>query len=128
MLGYGIAFYGNDVNLRESRTTATLVLVVVGLWVLVLLARPFNWWKTLLVGSMVLAVALIVAVPALSDFYALELPPDDVLAEAGLVALGAIVLLEVGWRASRVVGRRRSHGVDDDAEGTSEPATASRAS
>ncbi len=128
MLGYGIAFYGNDVNLRESRTTATLVLVVVGLWVLVLQARPFNWWKTLLVGSMVLAVALIVAVPALSDFYALELPPDDVLVEAGLVALGAIVLLEVGWRASRVVGRRRSHGVDDDAEGTSEPATASRAS
>ena len=34
----------------SPRTSATLVLVAVGLWVLVILARPFNWWKTLLVG------------------------------------------------------------------------------
>ena len=47
----------------EARTTATLVLIAVGLWVLVIQARPFNWWKTLLVASMVGAVALIMVVP-----------------------------------------------------------------
>jgi cation-transporting ATPase E len=85
--------------------------------VLVIQARPFNWWKTLLVASMVGVVAVILAVPALRDFYAVQLPPADVLGEAAIVAGVAIVLLEVGWRFSRVIGSRRSFGavVDDDA-------------
>jgi cation-transporting ATPase E len=108
LIAYGLARYGNDLSLRESRTTAALVLIAVGLWVLVLQARPFNWWKTVLVGSMIGAVAIILAVPALRDFYALQLPPADVLVEAGIVAVAAIALLEVGWRLSRVVAHRRS--------------------
>ena len=62
---YGIARYGHDLPTREVRTTSALVLIAVALWVLVLQARPFNWWKTLLVASMVGAVALILVVPAL---------------------------------------------------------------
>jgi cation-transporting ATPase E len=107
-VSYGIARYGHHLSLIESRTTATLVLIAVGLWVLVLQARPFNWWKALLVGAMVGSVAVIMVVPALRDFYALELPPPRVVAEASLVAGVAIVLLEVGWRLSRVVANRRS--------------------
>jgi cation-transporting P-type ATPase E len=108
LVSYGIARYGHDVPVVESRTTATLVLVAVGLWVLVLQARPFNWWKTLLVGAMVAAVALIMAIPPLRDFYALQFPPPEVVVEAAIVAGVAIVLLEVGWRLSRVVASRRS--------------------
>ena len=77
------------------------------LWVLVIQARPFNWWKTVLVGSMVGCVALIMVIPPLRDFYALEFPPADVVFEASIVAVAAIVLLEVGWRLSRVVAHRR---------------------
>jgi cation-transporting ATPase E len=83
--------------------------VVVGLWVLVLQARPFNWWKTLLVASMIGSVVVILLVPAFRDFYALEIPPADVLLEAAAVAGGAVALLEVGWRFSRVVGQRRDY-------------------
>ncbi|MEX1009458.1 MAG: HAD-IC family P-type ATPase [Acidimicrobiia bacterium] len=107
LVSYGVARFGHDLVLIEARTTATLVLVVVGLWVLVIQARPFNWWKTLLVGAMAGSVALILAIPGLRDFYALQLPPDDVLVEAGIIAGIAIVLLEVGWRLSRVVANRR---------------------
>jgi cation-transporting ATPase E len=107
LASYGIARYGHDLSLRESRTTAALVLIAVGMWVLVLQARPFNWWKTLLVGSMIACVALIMIVPALRDFYAMQLPPADVAAEGAIVAAIAIALLEVGWRFSRVVGSRR---------------------
>ena len=72
-----MARYGHDLNVREIRTTSALVLIAVALWVLVLQARPFNWWKTVLVASMVGAIAmLILAVPGLRDFYAVELPPD----------------------------------------------------
>jgi cation-transporting ATPase E len=80
----------------------------VGLWVLVILARPFNWWKTVLVASMAGCVALILVVPWLRDFYALQFPPPEVVVEAGIVAATAIALLEVGWRLSRVVANRRA--------------------
>jgi cation-transporting ATPase E len=112
---YGIARYGHDLPTREVRTTSALVLIAVALWVLVLQARPFNWWKTLLVASMVGAVILILVVPAFRDFYAVQLPPAEVLGEAAIVAGVAIVLLEVGWRFSRVIGSRRNFGdVADD--------------
>ncbi|HEY7105017.1 MAG TPA: HAD-IC family P-type ATPase [Acidimicrobiia bacterium] len=104
---YGIARYSDDLSVRESRTIAALVLIAVGLWVLVIQARPFNWWKGLLVGAMVGAVALILAIPALADFYAVKLPPGHVVVEAAIIAGVAIVLLEVGWRLSRVVANRR---------------------
>jgi cation-transporting ATPase E len=110
------------------RTTSALVLIAVALWVLVLQARPFNWWKTLLVASMVGAVIVILVVPPLRDFYAVQLPPADVLGEAAIVAGIAIVLLEVGWRFSRVIGSRRSFGevVDEDHTDEEELARASR--
>ncbi len=116
MVSYGVARFGYDLSVLESRTTATLVLVAVGLWVLVLQARPFNWWKTLLVGAMVGAVAIIMAVPWLRDFYALKLPPPEVVVEGAIIAGVSIALLELGWRFSRVIGSRRNFDevVDDD--------------
>jgi cation-transporting ATPase E len=115
LVAYGIARYGHDLPTREVRTTSALVLIAVALWVLVLQARPFNWWKTILVASMVGAVAVILLVSAFRDFYAVQLPPADVLGEAAIVAGVAIVLLEIGWRASRVITSRRDFGeVTDD--------------
>jgi cation-transporting ATPase E len=116
LIMYGIARYGHDLPTREVRTSSALVLIAVALWVLVLQARPFNWWKTLLVASMVGSIVLILVIPPLRDFYAVQIPPADVLGEAAIVAGVAIVLLEVGWRFSRVIGSRRSFGtVVDDA-------------
>jgi hypothetical protein len=57
---------------------------------------------------MIGAVALILVITPLRDFYALQLPPPDVIVEASIVAGSAIVLLEIGWRLSRVVANRRS--------------------
>jgi cation-transporting ATPase E len=115
---YALAFYverldKSGTGLRESRTAATLVLVVVGLWVLVLLARPFTLWKAALVGTMAGAIAVILAVPGLRDFYALRIPDTQMLGEVALIAAAAVLLLEIGWRASRVIQRYRT----DAAEG-----------
>ncbi|MFI5048208.1 MAG: HAD-IC family P-type ATPase, partial [Acidimicrobiia bacterium] len=109
IVSYWLARYANDLSVQESRTTAAIVLSVVGLWVLVLQARPFNWWKTLLVASMAGSIAVILVVPALRDFYALQIPPADVAVEAAIVAGIAVVLLEVGWQFSRVVAQRRNY-------------------
>ncbi len=107
LVAYAIARYGHDLNNREIRTTSALVLIAVGLWVLVIQARPFNWWKSLLVASMAGSIAVILAVGFIRDFYAVEMPPANVLLEASGVALVAIILLEVAFRLSRVVGARR---------------------
>ncbi len=104
---YWLTRFEEDLPLKQARTTTALVLVAIGLWVLVILARPFNWWKALLVGSMAGCVAFILAIGFLRDFYALETPDVRVLGEAALIAVAGILLLEIGWRASRRFGRRR---------------------
>jgi cation-transporting ATPase E len=91
----------NDVPLDEARTVATVVLLVYGLWILALLARPFNWWRGLLVGAMVLAFVLVLAIPPLADFYALKLPDWDVVAEALVLDVVAAALLHVALRFTR---------------------------
>ena len=133
-MSYGIARFGYDLSLRESRTTATLVVVVVGLWVLVLQARPFVWWKTLLVVAMILSVAVIMVVPGLRDFYALQFPTAEVIVAAAVIAAASVVLLEVGWRFSRVVGRKWAKSgadtepdPDPDSDADPDAARASRA-
>jgi cation-transporting ATPase E len=108
LVTYAIARYSHDLSTREVRTSSALVLIAVGLWVLVIQARPFNWWKSLLVASMVGSIAVILAWPWARDFYAVELPPADMLLEASAVAAVAIVLLEVAFRLSQVVGSRRN--------------------
>jgi Ca2+/H+ antiporter len=87
----------------------------------VLQARPFtplhtNGWKAILVATMAGAVAMILLVPAFRDFYAVQLPPAEVLGEAAIVAAVAIALLEIGWRFSQVITHRRNFDevADDD--------------
>lgn len=104
------------ITLAQSRTAATLVLAVVGLWVLGELARPFNWWKKLLMASMIFALLMVIAIPWSREFFALVLPPWQYLLEAAGIAAGAIVILElvwryVGWREHSIeVRRERAEG------------------
>jgi cation-transporting ATPase E len=94
---YGVTRNIEDVTLDEARTTATLVLLVVGLWVLGILARPITPYRGTLVGSMVGLFVLILAFPASREFYALEIPPHDALIAGLLIAAIACALLEFAW-------------------------------
>jgi cation-transporting ATPase E len=90
------------VSLTEARTTATLVLCAVGLRVLSLLARPFTAALVTLEASMVAALGVVIGVPGFRRFFALEIPPLEVVATAAGVAVAAALLLEAGrWVVSR---------------------------
>jgi cation-transporting ATPase E len=95
-----------DVSLLQARTTATLVLFAVGLWVLTILARPFTGPREALALSMAAAFAVVMAVPGLRDFFALEIPPVRVLLTAVAIAAAAAVLLEMGRRVALAWERR----------------------
>jgi cation-transporting ATPase E len=103
--GYALAIDVEDLPIEEARTTATMVMFSVALWVLSILARPFNAWRLWLVTSMGGAFLVILAVPPLRDYFELTIPPLVVtLAAIGIAAI-ACGVLEVGWRAAGWVDR-----------------------
>ena len=96
---YALARSAYDVSLAEARTAATITLLGAGLWVLGLLARPFTPLRALLVATMAGAFAGALAIPAVRDFFALELPPLKVDLVVAAVVVIADAVLELGWRA-----------------------------
>jgi cation-transporting P-type ATPase E len=86
------------INLAEARTMATLAVATVGFMVLIIQAQPFNWWRALLVMSMITAFAIMISVPYFQAFFALDLPDLKVIAQTLVVAGAAVVGLELLWR------------------------------
>jgi cation-transporting ATPase E len=96
LVAYQVADVAN-VPQDQARTTAALALAGLGLVVLALAARPLNPLRRLLLAAMAAGFAVVLAVPWLRGFFALDLPPARVaLAAAGLVAvLGAALAVTV---------------------------------
>ena len=86
----------------EARTAATVVAMVIGLGVLILVARPLQPWKVALVGAMGGLFALIMAVPATRDFFELTIPAET-LAES--IVIGVVAAVAVAW-VTGVTSRR----------------------
>ncbi|MFQ5516981.1 MAG: HAD-IC family P-type ATPase, partial [Acidimicrobiia bacterium] len=63
-----------DVSLVESRTIATIVLACIGLFALVIVSRPFNVMRRILIGVMGLVIFFSVASPTWRTFFELNLP------------------------------------------------------
>src|SRR5207248_8354837 len=98
-----------DVSLDEARTAATLALFGVGLWVLVILARPVGAARKPLAWGMGIAFLVVLALPWSRDYFALDTPPFlIVLATFGLVVIGGFVLegseKAADWIWARVKG------------------------
>jgi cation-transporting P-type ATPase E len=96
LVAYQVADVAN-VPQDEARTTATLALAGLGLVVLALAARPLNRPRRLLLLAMAGAFAVVLGVPFLRVFFALDLPPAPVaLAALALDAvLGGLLTLVV---------------------------------
>jgi cation-transporting ATPase E len=88
-----------------GRTTATLVVLVVSLWTLLVLARPLKGWKLALVAVMAGVAALVVAVPALGNGIFLLSPTPLRVGVALAVGAAGAVLVELSYRAvERLLG------------------------
>ncbi|MBT8203350.1 MAG: HAD-IC family P-type ATPase [Acidimicrobiia bacterium] len=122
-VAYWLARDQPDVALDEARTTATLVLVLVGLFILAVISRPFNPARRTLILSMGLILALVFAIPASRVFFALDFPPMIVLTSAVGVAsmTGALMfasLRAVEWTvmAPQVLRSRRVQRLEQKVE------------
>jgi cation-transporting ATPase E len=90
-----------DVGSKEARTVAFIALLIVALYVLVILARPFTTFRAALVVAMIGGATAVFVIPPLRDLIDLRLPGTDLL----LVAFGCAV---VGCVAIELVARGRS--------------------
>jgi cation-transporting ATPase E len=88
-----------DGGVPGARTTATIIVLIVSLWTLLVLARPLKGWKLALVATMAGTAALVVAVPALGhDIFLLSVTPLRVGVALAIGAVGS-VLVELSNRA-----------------------------
>lgn len=88
---------------EELRTGSTLILAIVGLWVLTVLSRPIDGWKILIIGAMMVGLVLVYAIPFVSDFLQFTDPSLTttllVLAASGVAIAGIEVVRFVHRRA-----------------------------
>ncbi|MFI5977983.1 HAD-IC family P-type ATPase [Streptomyces sp. NPDC051452] len=85
-------------SLGAETSAATLTLFLVSMWVLAIIARPYTWWRVLLVAAMGAAFVVVLAVPALQSFFALKLVGMAMPWTAVGVAVVASALLELAWK------------------------------
>ncbi|MEU5309195.1 HAD-IC family P-type ATPase [Streptomyces sp. NPDC021562] len=91
------SYTGGD-SLDAETSAATLTLFLVSMWILAIVARPYTWWRVVLVASMGVAFVCVLAVPALQSFFALKLVGVVMPWTAVGVAVVASVLLEFLWK------------------------------
>ncbi|THA55821.1 HAD-IC family P-type ATPase [Streptomyces sp. A1136] len=85
-------------SLEAETSAATLTLFLTSMWVLVIIARPYTWWRIALVGAMGGAFLLVLVVPWLQEFFQLRLEGTVVPWTAVAVAAAASVLIEFAFR------------------------------
>lgn len=102
-----------------DRTAALITLCVVTMWVLLVVAKPYVWWKVALVGAMATALTGVMLVPFARAFFALDVSdPSKVSLALTVGAVGALLVTVV-----RIVDDRFL----SDGRGVDEPALSSRA-
>jgi cation-transporting ATPase E len=99
-----------DVACWEPGTGATITLLTVFFWILIVLARPFVLWKALLVGAMIGLAVLAFVVPVARTFFNFYAPSALVWQSLVIGLVGAAVV-ELIYRLSPSV--RHAHHVPD---------------
>ncbi|MGW6426733.1 cation-translocating P-type ATPase [Nocardia sp. NPDC055053] len=99
-VAYLIAYAGpeaSETQKVQAGTTALITLIMIAVWVLALVARPYVWWKVVLIAVSVLAYVALFTIPFTREFFKLD-PSNPRLTLAAFVcgAVG-IVLVELAW-------------------------------
>jgi cation-transporting ATPase E len=108
---YMVARSSSGATLAETRTAALLCVFGVALWVLVLISRPLNLLRLILVLAMAGSFIGLFIVSWSRSVFALEVPDAAVLAAViGIAALAAVVLtLSVGFVGRLFPGSPTGH-------------------
>ena len=108
---YLLAYQGRASTLTEqtqASTAALITLLVSAMWVLAVVARPYEWWRVTLVALSGLAYVVIFSIPLAREKFMLDPSNVNVTTMALAVGLVGAALIEViWWVQGRLVGERR---------------------
>ncbi|MEV6317427.1 cation-translocating P-type ATPase [Streptomyces sp. NPDC051776] len=90
-------YYSGPRSLAAETSVATLTLFLIALWVLAIVARPYTWWRIVLVLAMLGCFLVVLATPWLQTFFQLRLVGTTMPWTAVVVAALAGVVLDVTW-------------------------------
>ncbi|WP_151548977.1 MULTISPECIES: HAD-IC family P-type ATPase [Corynebacterium] len=99
--------HGSGVNQHEA-TAALAALLIMAWWVLVVVSRPLNWWKMLLIGVSGLAYVALFAVPFSAHILLLDAHLSPLFLQSVAVGVAGAVLVELLWRVNQAASRREA--------------------
>lgn len=103
----------SDVARGEASTATLIVLIVSAFWVLVVVARPYTWWKVLLLAVSASAYLFIFTVRSVASVLNLYWVGQELLIPALIVgAIGAAIIEALWWW-------RQSRPLPEEVENTS---------
>jgi cation-transporting ATPase E len=99
-VSYLMAHPGRDSRaeqLTQASTGALITLLIGALWVLAVVARPYQWWRIALVAVSALSYVVIFASPLAREKFMID--PSNLVITGEAVAIGvfAAVLIEALW-------------------------------
>ncbi len=99
-LSYLLAYPGRDgtaVQQTQASTAALITLLIGALWVLAVVARPYQWWRVALVVVAALSYLVIFGVPLARETFLLDPTNPAITAPAVLIGVLAAALIETSW-------------------------------
>ncbi|WP_072691235.1 HAD-IC family P-type ATPase [Rhodococcus marinonascens] len=99
-VSYLLAYAGpeqTETQKVQAGTSALITLIMIALWVLAVVARPYTWWKLVLISGSAGAYLILFALPATREFFKLD--PTNIGATTSALACGlvGVILVEIGW-------------------------------
>jgi cation-transporting P-type ATPase E len=108
---YLAAYEGRDAGAQQqtqASTAALITLLMTALWVLAVVARPYEWWRVALVAFSGLAYLVIFSIPLAQRVFMLDPSNMAVTTVASAIGvLGAVVIEVLWWVQGAFIGERR---------------------
>jgi cation-transporting ATPase E len=108
---YLVAYQGREatqVQQTQASTAALITLLVAAIWVLAVVARPYQWWRVALVSVSGLAYVVIFAIRPAQELFMLDTSNVAITSTAlAIGVVGAAVIEVLWWVQGAVIGERR---------------------
>ena len=109
---YLVAYQGREATATEqtqASTAALITLLVTGVWVLAVVARPYQWWRVALVAVSGLAYVVIFSIPLARELFMLDVSNVKTTSMALVIGLiGAAAIDVIWWVQGAILGERRT--------------------
>ncbi|HYZ66741.1 MAG TPA: cation-translocating P-type ATPase [Mycobacterium sp.] len=92
----------------QASTAALITLLLTAIWVLAVVARPYQWWRVALVSLSGLAYVVIFSIPWAQKLFMLDISNVAMTSMAlGVGLVGAAIIEVIWWVQGALLGERR---------------------